>query len=60
MPGETMGLADRPQTCVADLANAGVTPVSVGGALAAAPWAAFDRALRLLIDERTSLSEVGL
>jgi 2-methylisocitrate lyase-like PEP mutase family enzyme len=38
---------------VADLAEAGVRRVSVGGGLAAAAWAGFDRAARQLIDEGT-------
>jgi 2-methylisocitrate lyase-like PEP mutase family enzyme len=42
-----------PHMRVADLADAGVRRVSVGGALAAAAWAAFDRAVRLLTDEGT-------
>jgi 2-methylisocitrate lyase-like PEP mutase family enzyme len=42
-----------PNMRVADLADAGVRRVSVGGSLAAAAWAAFDRAVRLLIDEGT-------
>ena len=47
-----------PSTCcsvpgmkVAELAAAGVRRVSVGGALAAAAWAAFDAAARLVRDE---------
>lgn len=40
-----------PNMRVADLAAAGVRRVSVGGALAAASWSAFDRAVQLLIDE---------
>ena len=42
-----------PNMRVADLADAGVRRVSVGGALAAAAWAAFDRAVRLLAEEGT-------
>jgi len=42
-----------PNMRVADLADAGVRRVSVGGTLAAAAWAAFDRAVRMLIDEGT-------
>jgi 2-methylisocitrate lyase-like PEP mutase family enzyme len=42
-----------PNMRVADLANAGVRRVSVGGTLAAIAWGAFDRAVRLLIDEGT-------
>jgi 2-methylisocitrate lyase-like PEP mutase family enzyme len=42
-----------PHMRVADLADAGVRRVSVGGALAAAAWAAFDQAVRLLTDEGT-------
>src|SRR6516164_4787379 len=42
-----------PNMRVADLADAGVRRVSVGGTLAAVAWAAFDRAVRLLIDEGT-------
>lgn len=42
-----------PNMRVADLAAAGVRRVSVGGALAAAAWAAFDRAVQLLTDEGT-------
>jgi 2-methylisocitrate lyase-like PEP mutase family enzyme len=42
-----------PNMRVADLADAGVRRVSVGGSLAAAAWAAFDRTVRLLIDEGT-------
>lgn len=38
---------------VADLAEAGVRRVSVGGGLAAAAWAGFDRAVRQLVDEGT-------
>jgi 2-methylisocitrate lyase-like PEP mutase family enzyme len=38
---------------VADLAAAGVRRVSVGGALAAAAWAGFDRIVRQLVDEGT-------
>jgi 2-methylisocitrate lyase-like PEP mutase family enzyme len=38
---------------VADLAAAGVRRVSVGGALAAAAWAGFDRVVRQLVDEGT-------
>ena len=38
---------------VTDLARVGVRRVSVGGALAAAAWAAFDRVIRLLVDEGT-------
>jgi 2-methylisocitrate lyase-like PEP mutase family enzyme len=38
---------------VADLAGAGVRRVSVGGGLAAAAWAGFDRAVRQLMDEGT-------
>lgn len=41
----------RPGMKVADLAAAGVRRVSVGGALAAAAWAAFDAAARLVRDE---------
>jgi 2-methylisocitrate lyase-like PEP mutase family enzyme len=40
-----------PNMRIADLADAGVRRVSVGGSLAAAAWGAFDRAVRLLIDE---------
>jgi 2-methylisocitrate lyase-like PEP mutase family enzyme len=42
-----------PNMRVADLADAGVRRVSVGSALAAAAWSAFDRAVRLLTDEGT-------
>jgi 2-methylisocitrate lyase-like PEP mutase family enzyme len=42
-----------PDMRVADLADAGVRRVSTGGALAAAAWAAFDRAVRLLTEEGT-------
>jgi 2-methylisocitrate lyase-like PEP mutase family enzyme len=42
-----------PNMRVGDLGDAGVRRVSVGGSLAAAAWAAFDRAVRLLIDEGT-------
>jgi 2-methylisocitrate lyase-like PEP mutase family enzyme len=42
-----------PKMLVADLAAAGVRRVSVGGALAAAAWAAFDRAVQMLTDEGT-------
>ncbi|HYY28005.1 MAG TPA: isocitrate lyase/phosphoenolpyruvate mutase family protein [Chthoniobacterales bacterium] len=42
-----------PHMRVADLAGAGVRRVSAGGTLAAVAWAAFDRAVRLLIDEGT-------
>jgi 2-methylisocitrate lyase-like PEP mutase family enzyme len=42
-----------PNMRVAELADAGVRRVSVGGALAAAAWAAFDRAVHLLVDEGT-------
>ena len=42
-----------PNMRVADLADAGVRRVSVGGALAAASWAAFDRAVRMLTEEGT-------
>ena len=42
-----------PKMRVADLDDAGVRRVSVGGTLAAVAWAAFDRAVRLLIDEGT-------
>jgi 2-methylisocitrate lyase-like PEP mutase family enzyme len=38
---------------VSELAEAGVRRVSVGGGLAAAAWAGFDRAARLLIEEGT-------
>jgi 2-methylisocitrate lyase-like PEP mutase family enzyme len=38
---------------VADLAAAGVRRVSIGGALAAAAWAGFDRVARQLVDEGT-------
>jgi 2-methylisocitrate lyase-like PEP mutase family enzyme len=38
---------------VADLAEAGVRRVSVGGGLAAAAWVGFDRAVRQLVDEGT-------
>jgi 2-methylisocitrate lyase-like PEP mutase family enzyme len=38
---------------VADLAAAGVRRVSVGGALAAAAWAGFDRVARQLVEEGT-------
>jgi 2-methylisocitrate lyase-like PEP mutase family enzyme len=38
---------------VGDLAGAGVRRVSVGGGLAAAAWAGFDRAVRQLMDEGT-------
>lgn len=38
---------------VADLAAVGVRRVSVGGALAAAAWAGFDRIVRQLVDEGT-------
>jgi 2-methylisocitrate lyase-like PEP mutase family enzyme len=38
---------------VADLAAAGARRVSLGGGLAAAAWAGFDRAVRQLIDEGT-------
>lgn len=41
----------RPGMKVADLAAAGVRRVSVGGALAAAAWAAFDAAARMVRDE---------
>jgi 2-methylisocitrate lyase-like PEP mutase family enzyme len=40
-----------PNMRVTDLAAAGVRRVSVGGALAAAAWSAFDRAVQLLTDE---------
>jgi hypothetical protein len=56
MPGETKGLADRLHMSVADLADPGVRRVSVGGARCRSV-AAFDRAVRLLIDEGTSLPE---
>jgi 2-methylisocitrate lyase-like PEP mutase family enzyme len=42
-----------PDMRVADLAAAGVRRVSVGGTLAAVAWAAFDRAVQMLIDEGT-------
>jgi 2-methylisocitrate lyase-like PEP mutase family enzyme len=42
-----------PNMHVAELADAGVRRVSVGGALAAVAWAAFDRAVHLLVDEGT-------
>jgi 2-methylisocitrate lyase-like PEP mutase family enzyme len=42
-----------PNMRVADLADAGVRRVSVGGALAAAAWSAFDRVVRLLTEEGT-------
>ena len=42
-----------PDMQVADLAEAGVRRVSVGGTLAALAWAAFDRAVRLLVEEGT-------
>jgi 2-methylisocitrate lyase-like PEP mutase family enzyme len=42
-----------PNMRVTDLARVGVRRVSVGGALAAAAWAAFDRVIRLLVDEGT-------
>jgi 2-methylisocitrate lyase-like PEP mutase family enzyme len=42
-----------PNMRVADLVDAGVRRVSVGSALAAAAWAAFDQAVRLLIEEGT-------
>ena len=42
-----------PDMRVADLADAGVRRVSVGGTLAAVAWAAFDRAVQMLIDEGT-------
>jgi 2-methylisocitrate lyase-like PEP mutase family enzyme len=38
---------------VADLAAAGVRRVSLGGALASAAWAGFDRVVRQLVDEGT-------
>lgn len=38
---------------LADLARAGVRRVSTGGALAAAAWAGFDRAAKMLADEGT-------
>jgi 2-methylisocitrate lyase-like PEP mutase family enzyme len=38
---------------VSELAEAGVRRVSVGGGLAAAAWAGFDRAARLLLEEGT-------
>jgi 2-methylisocitrate lyase-like PEP mutase family enzyme len=40
-----------PNMRVADLADAGVRRVSVGGTLAAVAWAAFDRAVQMLVDE---------
>jgi 2-methylisocitrate lyase-like PEP mutase family enzyme len=40
-----------PDMRVADLAEAGVRRVSVGGTLAAAAWAAFDRVARMFADE---------
>jgi len=42
-----------PSMRVAELADAGVRRVSVGGALAAAAWTAFDRAVHLLVEEGT-------
>ena len=39
---------------VAGLADAGVRRVSTGGGLAAAAWAGFDNAVRLLTEEGTS------
>jgi 2-methylisocitrate lyase-like PEP mutase family enzyme len=42
-----------PEMHVADLADAGVRRVSTGGGLAAAAWAGFDSALRLLIEKGT-------
>jgi len=40
-----------PEMRVAELASVGVRRVSVGGALAAAAWAGFNQAARLLLDE---------
>jgi len=40
-----------PEMRVAELASVGVRRVSVGGALAAAAWAGFNQAARLLSDE---------
>jgi 2-methylisocitrate lyase-like PEP mutase family enzyme len=42
-----------PEMHVAALADAGVRRVSTGGGLAAAAWAGFDNALRLLVEEGT-------
>jgi 2-methylisocitrate lyase-like PEP mutase family enzyme len=42
-----------PEMHVAGLADAGVRRVSTGGGLAAAAWAGFDNALRLLIEKGT-------
>lgn len=42
-----------PDTPIAKLAAVGVRRVSVGGGLAAAAWAGFDQAARLLIEEGT-------
>jgi 2-methylisocitrate lyase-like PEP mutase family enzyme len=42
-----------PDMRIASLADAGVRRVSTGGGLAAAAWAGFDRALRLLIEQGT-------
>ena len=42
-----------PDMHVADLADAGVRRVSTGGGLAAAAWAGFDNALRLLVEKGT-------
>jgi 2-methylisocitrate lyase-like PEP mutase family enzyme len=42
-----------PETQVAALADVGVRRVSTGGGLAAAAWAGFDNALRLLIEKGT-------
>jgi 2-methylisocitrate lyase-like PEP mutase family enzyme len=42
-----------PEMHVADLADAGVRRISTGGGLAAAAWAGFDNAVRLLTEEGT-------
>ena len=60
MLGETKGVLIGPNMRVADLADAGVRRLSVGSALGPAARAACDRAVRLLIDEGTSLPQVRL
>jgi 2-methylisocitrate lyase-like PEP mutase family enzyme len=46
-------LLNGPDLCVPDLAAIGVRRISVGGALAATAWSAFDHAARMLRDQGT-------
>jgi 2-methylisocitrate lyase-like PEP mutase family enzyme len=46
-------LLNGPDLCVLDLEAIGVRRISVGGALAATAWSAFDHAARMLRDQGT-------